>query len=319
MEFKNENYQKALAAVAMKSPIDMIDGLAYWFAKHPLTDEQASDILCLLNKLLEQDSYEIFAKAYGIGGETKQSLRKIANAMSYPLEITSRILNDVISELAKPKNFCQLCYVVFGEREYGRQMVMTEIKLRTMQAIFRSRSDHDISGHSIAVELPVATCEKLADAGVLTMEDISETGVHINLIQKLTHVDRDIISDALDRLGLDNRVQEGIVLGHDDETLKFAVKETHDSVKIFFHPGDFCPDREAILEEIKSLASRGLCTGGVYESLRNGEVKLWFNPLVQSCDMRRTAISEMKKAIMQPNSAATLTAGADADVLTAGE
>ena len=39
MEFKIENYQKALAAVAMKSPIDMIDGLAYWFAKHPLTDD----------------------------------------------------------------------------------------------------------------------------------------------------------------------------------------------------------------------------------------------------------------------------------------
>ena len=314
-----ENYEHALMSVATKSSIGMADILSRWFSGHPLTDEQVGDILRQLNEILSADECEVFFGFYGIGGKRKQTLREIDDAMGWPIGVVSRVLNNAMQSLVKPKNLCRLCYIALGEREFGRQMVMAELRLSAMQTVFRSVSDHDISGHSIAAELPASVCVKLANAGMLTMEDVSYAGVRNNLVQILSLTDRDIISDALDRLGLEDHIQEGLILGRDDEALKFTVKETDCSAKIFFHPGDFCPDREAILEEIKSLASRGLCTGGVYENLRNGEVKLWFNPLVQSCNMRRTAISEMKKAIMQPNSAATLTAGADTDVLTAGE
>lgn len=80
---------------------------------------------------------------------------------------------------------------------------------------------------------------------------------------------------------------------------KMLVKEKKTEVKIYFNTKLLQPDTENIRATINGLVYANYCSGGDIERLLQGEVRLYFNPLVHQKEDQGMAVRELKKSIME--------------------
>ncbi|MBQ9180885.1 hypothetical protein IJ135_02200 [Candidatus Saccharibacteria bacterium] len=76
-----------------------------------------------------------------------------------------------------------------------------------------------------------------------------------------------------------------------------VVRGTDGEITIYFRPGVFRPDIGQMRQVIGGLLFAGHCTGTDISRVSKGEVKLYFNPLVNTKDDRRYAVNAVKATL----------------------
>lgn len=90
----------------------------------------------------------------------------------------------------------------------------------------------------------------------------------------------------------------------DDE--RILVVENSGEVAFYFSPKDFEPSEEEVQKTAWGLIYNGDCIGVGASRLLKGEIRMFFNPMVQKEHNYERVIEKISAAIMKPNFAAVL-------------
>ena len=75
----------------------------------------------------------------------------------------------------------------------------------------------------------------------------------------------------------------------------------------YFSPKDYMPDERHVISVGYGLIYNGDCTGVEFSRLMNGEVRVYYNPMVQNKANLDRVINKMKEAIKAPNNNGSMT------------
>lgn len=77
-------------------------------------------------------------------------------------------------------------------------------------------------------------------------------------------------------------------------------------IAFYFSPKEFSPNPDEVREVGRALIYNGDSIGMCDSRLLHGEIRMYFNPMVQNDDNRETVANKILEAITTPNNLATL-------------
>lgn len=278
------------------------------FEEEPMPEETMAEAMKVIKETLRTQEYEFVCALYGLDQE-KKSVLEIAMEKSLNEDRVRMVQRSAVRKLRVTPTKYRLLYLLYDKQEIVETIMELQLKLRQATLAYEAMGGRVQGAHPIACEFDQRLCHRLARNGILTLEDIVEMGVRANRIRDLTVKDREDISRALTKNGLEDRVQVGMPFKEDQY---FTVKETDGEVIIYFHPGDFSPTRSDLIRVMNPMFYAHKCIGADLDRLDGGEVRLFFNPMRNNglstydpnslaYQNRREVIYEVKKVIRACN------------------
>ena len=296
--------EKLIIAVVAQGSENMASKLEKRFLANPLSTEDCQSARKILEETLGRETKYVLFNVFGLDGE-KMSQEEIARSMRYPTERIRQLYVKAFRKIAKTDAIYKLKFLAYSDDEAYAMVATRQIALqeeademsRMMTALEAKTGKKSIENrHPIWDEFSLWFCRDLAAQGIMTLEDISEMGVRANRLKNIHGDMWFVISEALDRYGLDNRIASCPPI-RPERFEDIAVKNSEEEIKIYFHPATYEPNPEKVRDELGYLICHNICIGGDLNQLTNGEIKLFFNPLIHGGGQRDRAKTRMESLI----------------------